>query len=200
MSEGESRVQRENVVTLIISDLVKRGQVEAYEAWVKGISEAVSGFEGFLGTEIIRPGTVQDREYVVIIRFMDYSHLRVWEESDLRRDWLERSKGIFSRPGILQKARGMELWFSLPGNANFAPKPAFHKQLTVSVLTVYPLIVGSGLLLRQIPGAGSLPTYISLFFSVILVSALMTWPVMPWISKKLEPWLYPEPEFDETAD
>jgi antibiotic biosynthesis monooxygenase (ABM) superfamily enzyme len=60
----------------------------------------------------------------------------------------------------------------------------------VGTMAVYPLI----LLVNQLAGPfiGTLPDKLSLLISVVLVSALLTWPVMPWLTKLLGFWLYPE--------
>jgi antibiotic biosynthesis monooxygenase (ABM) superfamily enzyme len=54
---------------------------------------------------------------------------------------------------------------------------------------VYPLILLSNLLLS--PLLKELPALLGLLISVIFISALLTYPVMPYLTKMLTFWLYP---------
>ncbi|MBE9112840.1 antibiotic biosynthesis monooxygenase, partial [Nodosilinea sp. LEGE 07298] len=70
------------------------------------------------------------------------------------------------------------------------PSPPYYKQVVLGVLAVYPLILlANGLLGPLLIG---LPPLLALFISVIFVSALLTYPIMPWLSKGLAFWLYPK--------
>ncbi|SLN33883.1 hypothetical protein RUM8411_01470 [Ruegeria meonggei] len=72
--------------------------------------------------------------------------------------------------------------------AGVEPKrPPFWKQLVLSVLGVYPTLV----LLRLItePVVGELPPLLGIFVIVTLLSALLINPIMPMLSRLLQPWL-----------
>lgn len=181
-------------VTLVISEVVDPSKLVAYEAWTKGINQDARQFEGFLGVEIIRPRDHDHPEYVVIVKFDTYDHLRRWLISPTYRDWMDQSYGLIAVRSQQQLPNGLELWFTLPQSRSGArpplPPPPYYKQVVLGVLAVYPLILLANRLLG--PLLGGLPPLLGLFFSVIFVSALLTYPVMPWLSKSLEFWLYPE--------
>ncbi|PSN11398.1 antibiotic biosynthesis monooxygenase, partial [filamentous cyanobacterium CCT1] len=65
-----------------------------------------------------------------------------------------------------------------------------YKQVVLGVLAVYPLILLANTLLG--PLLVGLPPLLALLISVIFVSALLTYPVLPWLSKGLGFWLYPK--------
>ncbi len=190
----EELQQPSGPVTLVISEMVEPSQVEAYESWTRGINRDARQFEGFLGVEIIRPRDHDHPEYVVIVKFESYERLRCWLISPTYRDWMAQSYGLIAARSQQHLPNGLELWFTLPqararGRASLPPPP-YYKQVVLGVLAVYPLILLANGLIG--PLLGDLPSLLGLFISVIFVSALLTYPVMPWLSKRLEFWLYPK--------
>lgn len=180
-------------VTLVISEVVEPSKVDDYEAWTKGINRDARQFDGFLGVEVIRPRDHAHPEYVVIVKFESYDRLRRWLISPTYRAWMDQSYGLIAARSQQQLPSGLELWFTLPqarsGGRDPLPPPPYYKQVVLGVLAVYPLILLANRLLG--PLLGGLPPLLGLFISVIFVSALLTYPVMPWLSKGLEFWLYP---------
>jgi uncharacterized protein len=180
-------------ITLVISEVVKPSQATAYEAWTKGINRDAQKFEGYLGIDVIRPRDHHHPEYVVIVKFDTYDHLRTWLASPTYRAWMEQSYQLIAARSQQHLPNGLELWFTLPkqqtGLQSPLPHPPYYKQVVVGVLAVYPLILlANGLLGPLLAG---LPPLLALFISVIFVSALLTYPVMSWLSKGLAFWLYP---------
>ena len=173
-------------VTLVISETVRPEFVDAYEEWVTGINQAVMQFEGFLGVEVIRPRSQAHLEYVVIVRFDAYPQLKAWQESKTCREWLMKSQHMYVRQ--TQHNQGLEMWFTLSDKAKLS-QPAFYKMVIVGFLAVYPLVLLVDTLLG--PFIQDLPYLIRIACSVTVISILITYPVMPWLTKKLESWLYP---------
>lgn len=181
-------------VTLVISEVVDLSQLPAYEAWTKGINHDARQFEGFLGVDVIRPRDHDHPEYVVIVKFETYECLRCWLVSPTYRDWMNQSSGLIAARSQQQLPSGLELWFTLPHapSERRSPlsSPPYYKQVVLGVLAVYPLILlANGLLGPLLAG---LPPLLGLFVSVVFVSALLSYPVMPWLSKRLAFWLYPK--------
>ncbi|MEM6839770.1 MAG: antibiotic biosynthesis monooxygenase [Cyanobacteria bacterium P01_C01_bin.120] len=185
---GETRPLSEPV-TLVVSEIVKPRAIPAYEDWCQGISLATQQFEGFLGVDIIRPRDVHHSEYVVIVRFQTYEHLRRWLKSPSYRSWIKKGSQFF-----IAKRQGTDLWFQLPplnaAGVAVLSDPPYYKKVVLGVMAVYPLILLANVVLD--PMLTKLPPLMGLFFSVILVSALLTYPVMPYLSKAMNFWLYPE--------
>jgi uncharacterized protein len=177
-------------ITLVISEFVDPNRLQEYEAWTKGINQAAQQFDGFLGVEVISPRFDRYPEYVVVVKFDDYGHFRTWTTSSVYYEWLEKSRGLISARSSQQLPNGIEMWFSLPKSkrAEFT-EPAYYKKVILGVLAVYPLILLSNLLLN--PFLQALNPYLNLLISVIFVSALLTYPVMPKLTELLRFWLYP---------
>lgn len=178
-------------VTLVISEVVDPDRIDDYEAWTQGINQAARQFEGFIAVEVLRPRDNAYSEYVVIVRFDSYDHLRRWVTSPLYQHWIEQSRGLISRRSLRQMTSGIDIWFARPHKLQEAtvPQTPYYKKVILGVLAVYPLILLSNLLLSPI--LDPLPSKLGLLISVTFVSALLTYPVMPMLTKILDFWLYP---------
>jgi len=177
-------------ITLVISEVVEPGRLQEYEAWTKGINQAVQQFEGCLGVETIRPRDHDYPEYVVIVKFDQYVNFRHWLASSTYKKWMEKSSNLVAVRSRQQLPSGLEMWFTLPKNSmRKMPQPAYYKQVILGVITVYPLILVANVVIG--PFLKGLPPLLGLLISVTFVSALLTYPVMPWLTKLLSFWLYP---------
>jgi antibiotic biosynthesis monooxygenase (ABM) superfamily enzyme len=182
--------QHSDPITLVISEVVEPYLIEEYETWTKGINQSAQQFEGFMGVEIIRPRDHQYPEYVVIVKFDNYAHCKNWLASPVYQQWMQRSEEFISQRSQQHQQNGLELWFSLPKSKSVnPPEPPYYKQVIIGVITVYPLILLSNLLVA--PLLQGLPALLSLLISVTFISALLSYPVMPYITKILAFWLYP---------
>ncbi len=172
-------------VTVSVARTIVPGREADYEDWLRGITEQALQFPGHMGVNVIRP-TRGSREYVTIFRFDSYEHSRRWEDSDVRRRWLERLHGIIEGPGAVRKGTGLEFWFSLPELPATHPSP--HKMALVLLVVVYLLVmlINAGLS----PVAMDWPLAVRVFVTVLLQVLLMTYVVMPRVTHLLRGWLY----------
>ncbi|MCP5052887.1 MAG: antibiotic biosynthesis monooxygenase [bacterium] len=183
--------QESEMVTLIISKQIRPGRIKEYEEWVKGINQAVKQFEGFLGVDVIRPRDPVHQEYVTIVRFNRYKNLKQWQDSSTCREWLEKSRHLVIAESYRRHASGVELWFTLPPNMPQKPQqPKYYKKVLLGILAVYPLLLLMNIFVR--PYLKDLPYLLGLFISVLAVSALMAYPLLPLLTRLLDFWLYPK--------
>ena len=84
----------------------------------------------------------------------------------------------------------MELWYNMPDEKAKAQKPLFWKQIFVTIFTVYPLILGADWFLRLFFPMNLLKPQMAIFFTVVVVAALMVYPVMPFVTKQFGSWLH----------
>ncbi len=172
-------------VTISISRRVKPGKEQQYEQWVQGITAEAVKFPGHMGVNVIRP-TPPSTEYVTIFRFDTYEHSMDWEESAIRAEWLARMAGITEGEDAVQKATGLEFWFSLPELPATHPSP--HKMALVLLVVVFVLVLAINSLLGPFVSDWSMP--LRVFVAVFLQVMLMTYVVMPRVTRLLKSWLY----------
>jgi antibiotic biosynthesis monooxygenase (ABM) superfamily enzyme len=183
----------EGPVTLIIRRRVKPGKETEYEAWLAGINREALKFPGHLGVNVLRPTADnapregRRSDYVVIFRFDGYDNLKRWEESDIRREWLERSQDLTEGEPEFHRVTGLESWFTLP--ALTMPAPARYKMAIVVILALFPLLLVLHLLLHPLLDGHSV--VLRTLITVVLAVLVMTYALMPAMTRLFAKWLYP---------
>lgn len=175
-------------VTVLYSRRVKPGREADFQAWAHGIVAASRQFPGHLGASVLdAPGS---REYHILFSFADRESLRAWLDSDERRRWLARVGELLEADQGLQQLTGLETWFKLPGcNVPTMKPPPRWKMWLVSIVAVYPLVLAFQALV--VPRMGGLPFLLrALSFPLVLLT-LMTFVVMPVVTRVLRRWLGP---------
>ncbi len=175
-------------VTVVTSRRVRPGCEAAFEAWLDGIGAAAAKFPGLIGRRVTRPSDHEHPEYVVVFKFDSYPHLRGWTESAERREWLDRVKPLVLDDFKETVLSGLETWFTLPAQPGVMPPPRY-KMAVVTRLVIYPLSMGVGAVFTRWLGVVPAPLR-SLLGSVVLI-VLMTYVVMPRVTRLFRRWLYP---------
>ena len=175
-------------VTVLVTRRVRPGQEQAFTAWLRELADVAKHHPGHQGVTIIPPPVgADDREYVIVFRFDSQAHLRVWQASDERQAMLARSKTMADEPPVDRELTGLETWFAVPGGQVRQPPPAWKMWLLSSV-AIYPLITLLSVVLG--PLLGNLPLAVRFAITTPILGALMTWLVMPRLSRLLASWLY----------
>jgi antibiotic biosynthesis monooxygenase (ABM) superfamily enzyme len=175
-------------VTVVTSRHVKPGHEAAFEQWLVGIGEAAAHYPGWIGRRVTRPGDHERPEWVVVFKFDSYAHLQAWTESAERRTWLERV-----RPHVIDEFKetvltGLERWFTLPSVPGVPPPPRY-KMAIVTLIVVYPLSLLLGAAANR--WLVALPPPMRSLIAGATMISLMTWVVMPRVTRLLKDWLYP---------
>ena len=185
-SAGE-RVARTDPVTAVSSRQVRPGHEAEFEDWAHGVIGAATRWPGHLGASVLHePGS---RWYHLVYKFTDRDRFRAWAESEERSHWLGRVEHLTEDADRqLQQTTGLETWFDLPGTDD-APRrpPSRWKMWLISLVAVYPLVVLFQWALA--PRVADLPLLVrSALFPLVLLS-LMTFVVMPGVTRLTRPWL-----------
>ena len=176
-------------VTAVASRRVKPGREREFEEWVSGILAAANKFPGYLGSEVLRPSDPEDDEYRIISRFDHASNLYAWENSEERHRWLRQSRPLLHEKEKVHVLTGLETWFTLPSKPG-EPAPPRYKMAIVTWLAVFPIVAVIFFLFGQ--WLNLLPTLLrTLVFTVVMVT-LMTYVIMPRMTRLFSFWLYPE--------
>jgi uncharacterized protein len=174
-------------VTTTVTGRVKPGHEPFYEQFLEGVTAAASRFPGHLGVEVFRPESASAGEYRVVYRFDTGEHLRAWLDSDERASWLERAEPHVIGPMRTRFVTGLETWFTLPGQPA-APPPPPYKMSLVTWITIFPLITLVVVVLDPLlEGLGRIPR---LAVTTAVTVPIMTWLIMPRVTRLLRGWLY----------
>jgi len=194
-SEPELPADAAGPVTATVTRRVKPGHEAAYEEFLAGISDAAKAFPGYLGEEVFRPAGGAGGEYRIVYRFDSPAHLRGWLDSGERAAWLHRAEPHVAGPMRTQVLTGLESWFTLPALPGAPPPPAY-KMAVLTWVTIFPLI--TLVVVVSAPLIGHLPLVPRLAVTTLVTVSLMTWVVMPRMTRLLHRWLY-SPAGDDPA-
>jgi antibiotic biosynthesis monooxygenase (ABM) superfamily enzyme len=177
-------------VTAVVTRDVIPGRESDYEAWARRVVSASARYGATGHTFLISDPAAPTRR-VLIAQFPDVDGVRAWDESEARDQIVKEAEEFSSLH--LQRASGLETWFALPGRRAIVPPPRW-KQLLATLVGAYPLVVlMSAFVLARI---ATWPLLLrSIVLPVVLLS-LMTYVVMPVVTKALRGWLYPQKDAD----
>lgn len=172
-------------VTTVVHRRIRAGLEREFETWLGGVIRAASLLPGHEGAVVLRPAP---REVMLVFRYATQRHLEAWFASPERADWLARGAELTDGAPVVQSQSGLETWFTLPGEPAPPPPPrwkmalltwmALSPVILVVSAVADPLIGGWPEVLRVLAGAG---------LSVLM----MTWMVMPLVTRAAWRWLYP---------
>lgn len=187
-------------VTVAVTRRVDPAHAEQMLAWIGAGTTLVEHFPGFLGAGWVRPGP-ESEEWHVLYRFDSLQNLELWEASEQRAWWLRAAQGIVIDTRR-ERLTGIEGWFDtpveravedVPGAARPAPRPAppRWKQMLMIWFAFFPLSLLTGATLATVaPGLDLVPRVL---LSTVVMTPLMTYVVLPQLTRRLEWWLHGEP-------
>lgn len=166
---------------------VKPGFEEKFEGALHDFISRSLQTEGQLGVSVMRP--VQgsgSREYGILRRFSDPESRDRFYESPIFKQWEITVASLTEGEPKHQHLSGLETWFVLPGQRAVIPPPRW-KMAVVTVVGVWPASMLVPWLLN--PLTGKLPTPLQALFVAAGIVILLTWAIMPFLVRILNPWL-----------
>ena len=182
-----------NPVTVSITRTVSPGHHDEMVAWIRAGSALAARFDGFLGSGWVRPST-QSEEWHMLYRFADDASLATWEASPQREWWLGAAQGLVGESSV-ERRTGIEGWFDPPATYDVedlrppAPAPPRWKQACVIFIVFFPLsVLANWAASHTISG---LPLVLRVLCTVLVMTPVMTYLALPWITRRMEWWLRP---------
>jgi uncharacterized protein len=172
-------------VTIDVIKQVKLGCESEFEQTLTDLIAAAKGFDGHLGATVFR----SDSEYRIVFRFNHLSSLHQWEASAIRRKLLERANRLTVGQGKYQVLTGLETWFTLTSQQAIVPPPRY-KMLIVTCLAAFPTVNTINFVLQA--WLQVLPLLLRSLVTMTLLLTLMTYVIMPRMTKLFAGWLYPK--------
>lgn len=175
-------------VTVVVTRRVRAGRERDYEVWLERLLGEASALPGYLGTTVYRPPPTGPREYTSVFRFDSVAHLRAFEASDLRRRALAAVGSLVEEDAAWRQLTGLEFWFTAPPGT-VVPQPSRWRMALLMVVVVYGLVLSIGQLVALV--LSSAPPSVRLLVTIVIEVALMTWVLMPRLTRWLARWIYP---------
>lgn len=174
-------------VAMVFTHRVSEGRVPDYLAWRPKAIAAQAYVPGYLATEFFEPRAKGQEEWVDIVRYDSVEHLDAWMESQEWAGLLEELAQIVESMHS-HRVTGLEGWFAVnrgPGAPVVAPPP--WKQAFSVLLALYPTVMLLGVATNPLMNGLNLP--LQMLIGNTLSVALLTWLIMPRVSRWLSFWL-----------
>ena len=174
-------------LTITITRSVLPGREEAFESKVKEFIPKSLAFPGHLGVHVVKPSGAHPRDYVVVIKFQSRQQWRAFLDWPEYVSFREAIEPLMDREPSVQELSGLESWFTLPSAHAIAPLPRW-KMAMITLLAVYPTSLAINLAL----GGWLTDMHITLRTLTVasLMVAMLTWFVMPLMTRVFHGWLY----------
>lgn len=166
---------------------VPRWERERYESWLATFRRVVADRPGFQSVDVVRHAEGDDVLYTVLTRFDGSEPRDAWLASSALADLRQTLGEIAGAHRVVQQGTGRELWFDLAPPGARAP---FWKRAVLSAACVYPLLLLANATFGRL--LDGVPAPLALAVTVVVLSCVLTYPVMPLATRWARPWLYPK--------
>ena len=177
-------------ITVSITRIIDPAHATEVAAWARAGQDLLSQRDGYLGSGWIRPEP-DSHEWHMLFRFADERSLAEWEASPERAWWVESALGMV-RHSPEQRRTGIEGWFDTPSSVQViehAPQaPPRWKQMVSILVVFYPLSLLANWALAPLTQGWPLP--LRVIVVVLVVTPIMTYLALPFITRLLRPWLH----------
>ena len=173
----------DEAVTVVVRRQVRPGSEAAFERVMQEFISFALAFPENRGIHVLRSG---EREYTVVDRFADMRSRQAFKESPKYQEWMRRLRELSASDPYIEEQAGLGGWFTVPG----APRASMPSQLRMGVVTFLGVLPVTAGLLAVLPLLlpGWHPQAVNVVMSVLVVT-LLTWPVMPLLTRLFAPWL-----------
>ena len=177
-------------IQVAIVRTVKPGCETDFEKALHGFIQRSLSQPGQLGVHIIRPAPGSDsRQYGIIRKFTDRDALTAFRSSPEYLEWNRMVVDLTEGTGHVEELCGLESWFTLPGES-LHPLPQW-KMAIATYLGVLPVVMALAVTLGPFIRSWNFVLN-NVVFNACVVS-LLTWVVMPLITRALHGWLQANP-------
>ncbi|MBC9732737.1 antibiotic biosynthesis monooxygenase [Nocardioides marmotae] len=183
-------------VTVSITRTLDPGHDAEMLSWLQAGTTLAQQFPGFLGAGWVRPEAGSDTWHM-LYRFADDEALQAWEHSPQRQWWRSSAVGLGVVEARRERRTGIEGWFDDPAARDVEDlravpaAPPRWKQASVIFLVFYPLSVLVNWLAAPVLGDVWLP--LRVLVVVLVMTPVMTYVALPWMTRRMEWWLHGRP-------
>ncbi len=183
---------RESQASLIVEHIVPKGKGLSFRWWHSKLTRSARQFKGYVRTDLYPPVPGSQLKWYSIVHFDSPEHLSLWLKSNERETLIASGREIFESYQFKSFSTGLEGWFSRKAGAEqlgLGP-PAWKQNLAV-VFGLYPVVIMQSMLFSAfgVMKHWSFPS--SMLINNLITSSILTWVVMPLVTRSLSFWLQP---------
>jgi antibiotic biosynthesis monooxygenase (ABM) superfamily enzyme len=172
-------------VTVVFSQLVAPDNHDAFVDLHSDVVARMTGFAGFLGSELLEPVDGVQEEYVIVASFASRAALDNWLNSEVRREWLVKMADLVEGDRTMNVVGGFGGWF--PAQASQPKGPKRWKQSIAVFIALFPTALT--ITLVRIEVAPDMNVVLAVFIGNVLGILALSYVLMPRVTRWLGDWL-----------
>ncbi|TVQ05744.1 MAG: hypothetical protein EA368_18605 [Leptolyngbya sp. DLM2.Bin27] len=181
--------------TFVMEYIVPKGHEAIFRSWYERLTKAAKGFAGHTRTDLCPPLDCGDGvvKWYSIVHFRTPEELNRWLKSSDRAEIFEQGRDTFLAYRYKSFSTGLEGWFSshTGGAESSSLGPPPWKQVLAVVLGLYPTLMIQSMVFEALGIMQAWPLPKALVINNLVTSSILTWVVMPRVSRGLRFWLRP---------
>ena len=169
---------------LVIERRARPGAEAALRVWAERFVNAASGSYGHEGGSVFSANG--SGSYIILLRFSSAAALDGWTQSADYQQFLKDADDVSTAGERAQVRSGLDTWFTLPDMPAPVKPPPRWKMAVVTWLALFPMVIALSYLFAPV----GLPFLIEAAASTMIPVVMLTWVLMPWLTRALYRWLY----------
>src|SRR6266850_6823482 len=172
-------------IHVAITRRVKPGHEAEFQQALREFFQASFGHEGVFGASMLTPPPGSDtREYGILRTFANEQERDAFYQLPMFKAWEERARTLTEGEPVYRQLTGLEAWFRSP----HGPPPKW-KMAVATFIGVFPLAMILNLTIGPVIREWPFVPRNAVFNACVV--ALLSWVVMPVVTRLLRGWLQP---------
>jgi antibiotic biosynthesis monooxygenase (ABM) superfamily enzyme len=168
---------------VVIERRVRPGADAAFATWAERLTGSASRAPGHEGTSVL--SATNDARFI-LLRFASQADLAAWQGS-FEYSYLMHEADALSQSGAaIQVRSGFETWFTLPDLPMPAAPPPKWKMALLTWVSLLPMVIALGYVFAPF----GMPFLAQVALTTAIPVSMLTWVVMPRLTRALYHWLY----------
>jgi len=179
-------------IHIAITRRVRPGCEAEFQQALREFFQTSFAHGGVLGASMLTPPPGSDsREFGILRTFADEKERDAFYDSPMFKAWEERARTLTEGEPVYRQLHGLEAWFRSP----HGPPPKW-KMAVATFIGVFPLAMILNLTIGPVIREWPFVPRNAVFNACVV--ALLSWVVMPVVTRLLHGWLQPQTRTNDT--
>ena len=171
-------------VKVVFERRIHPGADLAFKDWAERFVASAARSPGHEGGSVL---SAANGLSFILLRFATHARLDEWQRSVTFARLMREAADVSASGGAAQIRSGMETWFTLPDMPAPGAPPPKWKMAVLTWACLLPMVIG----LAYVFAPFGLPFLVEMALSTAIPVAMLTWIVMPRLTRLVYRWLYP---------